>query len=337
MGNLTQTATRKMRTMTSDNPWADIGASPGEFVGRRINDAHPLAVYWIKSNDGAPGLLVRGVHPDSVPRALPRPKGIAIQLSPAEDTKPWVRLILQNRENVDVFLALCRDVIDRSSGEANASAATTTFFQRLARWHALLSRGRPAEMGPQEIRGLIGELCLFESLAALVGPQAALASWVAPDDHPQDFALASSIVEVKTRLSGSRPHIQISSLEQLETLHLPLRLAVLELAPSDSNHSFSLNDIVARILAMFQPLGTALIEKAEVALASRGYIHKVAYDADRYVLAGSRAFNVGATFPRILRSAIDNRVRQATYVLDLTSLVEYEIDFSSVFSSAMPE
>lgn len=318
----------------ADDPWEGIGPDPAQLVGRRIDEDHVLSIYWVRGDDGAPGLLIRGIEPQGIPRVLPKPRGIGILTNTADRSGPWARLVLQSSEDRDVFTALCRDVIAFSAGEKTASDATASIFLRLARWHALLSRGRSTEMGPQEIRGLIGELRLLEMLAMRIGYSAALQTWVAPEDHPQDFALDTSIIEVKTRLSGSRQQIQISSLEQLESAHLPLNLLVFELAPSDASDAFSLNDIAARLMYQFQAAGTAVQEAADIAMASRGYLRKDAYDIDRYVVAGLRAFSVTGDFPRLTRTSIDARVHQATYILDLTALAAFERDVVGVTSPA---
>jgi len=188
-------------------------------------------------------------------------------------------------------------------------------------------------MGPQEIRGVIGELCVLERLISAIGPMAALQAWVAPDDHPQDFALADAILEVKARLSGSRPHVQISSLEQLDLVNLPLNLVVVELAPAIGSSAFSLNDIVDRLLAIFEQAGVSARDAAEMALASRGYIKSDAYGVDCYTVAGMRAFQVTQEFPRLCRSTTDRAIHQAGYLLDLTALTAFERSIDVVLPS----
>lgn len=324
--------TSKMR----DDPWTAITSDASEIVGRRVDGVHALAIYWVRSNEGAPGLLIRSMDPQAVPRALPKPRGIGIQVTAGEHHSSSLRLVLHDSENRDVFLALCRDVIESSAKETLVAAATASVFRRLSRWHALLSRGRSVHMGPQEIRGFIGELCFLETLADSIGHPAALQAWVAPDDHPQDFAVSTSIIEVKTRLSGSRPQVQISSLEQLESAHLPLNLLVFELAPSTAEYAFSLNDMAARMVAQYQPLGIAMQEAAETALAARGYVRKDDYGVDTYEVAGVRGFRVGPEFPRLTRTAVDARIREATYVLDLTSLARFETDPAKLIPQTVP-
>ena len=93
-------------------------------------------------------------------------------------------------------------------------------------------------------------------------------------------------------------------------MHLPLRLAVFELSPSDAAASFTLNDIAARLLEQSKPFGIAEQEAAETALASRGYLCLEAYGADHYTVAGVSAFSVGVDFPRLVRASIDRRIRK---------------------------
>ncbi|WP_157786211.1 PD-(D/E)XK motif protein [Dyella japonica] len=310
--------------MRTDDPWSGIAASSNELLGRRVEGAHPLAIYWVCSDDRAPGLLIRGIDMTSVPRAFPKLRGISIQLSAPDAPQPFARLILQNSDGRSVFLALCRDVIESSAGEQSISQATSSVFLRLSRWHLLLSRARSLEMGPPEIRGLIGELIVLERLVDSVGAIAALHAWVAPDDHPQDFALNTSIIEVKTRVSGARPRVQISSLEQLESAHLPINLVVVELVPSSGSSSFSLNDIVDRVLSRFDEIGAEAREATEAALAARGYLRLDAYSVEHYTVAGIRAFAVGEEFPRLIRSTINHAVCEASYALDLTALASFE-------------
>lgn len=323
--------TRKMSPMTTDDPWASIDIDAIHVLGRRAGGAHALSIYWVRNSEGAPGLLVRGIDRDVVPSSLPKTRGISIQVGALETKEPEARLFLLSPGDRDVFLTLCRDVVKFSSGEGNARAATLAVFRRLDHWRALLSRARPQEMSPQEIRGLIGELCVLLHLTQSIGIASALSAWVAPEDHPQDFALASRLLEVKSRLAGSRQHVQISSLEQLESGKLPIFLLVVELAPSEADASFSLNDIVGKVLdkAVADSVGTR--DRAERLLLLRGYTENDVYGADRYVVSGELAYLVEEGFPRLVRSTTDRRIHQASYVLDLTTLDAFARHWADVF------
>jgi hypothetical protein len=323
-------AMRKTKLNRSNDPWSLIGLDPTQLLGRRAEGEHPLTIYWVTSAEGAPGLLVRGVDSGSVPKTFPKPRGVLIQVDDKVAHTPSVTLFLQTPENKDVFLTLCKDVIEFSATSGQAAEATAKVFRRLAHWQSLLAKGNAAELAPHEIRGLIGELWFLEDLSRRSSMKAAIGAWVAPDDHPQDFALDSVIVEVKARLAGSRPHVSISSLEQLETGHLPLFLLVTELAPSEAPQARSLNALVTTVRQLARSEGADVEELLEAALHRRGYTAYPAYDVARYAVSGVRTFAVLEDFPRIIRSATDLRVPQATYSLDLTTLASYEREIDNV-------
>lgn len=317
----------------TDDPWRSLVPDPSHLLGRRADGEHPLAIYWVSSSDGAPGLVMRGIDEASVPRSFPKPRGISIQVSDDKGPDKSLSLFLIEQEDRDVFLALCLDVIQFSAAGDKADASTAMAFRRLAHWQSLLSRGRPGELAPHEVRGLIGELWVLELLSEQMGVPSALPSWVAPERHPQDFALTGGIIEVKSRLAGSKLHVSISSLEQLEVGHLPLHLLVVELSPSDAESSLSLNEMAAKLVLRAAEYGVDTEELAHGALHRRGYAMSPSYDALRYVVSGVNVYAVREDFPRIIRSTTDRRVHQATYLLDLTTLGPFEVDLTALLSA----
>ena len=313
----------------SRDPWSGIEPSLQRLVGLRIERAHPLDVYWVRAGDGSPGLLLRGVDLDRVPDRLPKPRGLALEVGEGP-AGVEARMFLREPDDWDVFHTLCHDVIAYSGSEGSAAAATASVFRRLSHWHSLMTRARTTAMAPHEIRGLIGELCILERLIERRGFDAAIRSWVAPDDHPQDFAFDTRIVEVKTRFSGARQHVQISSLEQLESAHLPLSLVVIELVHSDAADAMSLNGLCDRIGLHARGCGIAQEDALQAALLRRGYIRQDAYDADNYRVAGVVAFDVRQGFPRLMRADVDMRIPQAHYALDLAHQGEFETPAATV-------
>lgn len=312
---------RKHLEMSKD-PWSGIEPSLQHLVGRRLGRPHALDVYWIRAGDGSPGLLFRGVDPDRVPDRLPKPRGLALEAGEGPEGIE-ARMFLREPDGLDVFRTLCIDVIEYSGSESSASAATVSVFRRLSHWHSLMTRARTTAMAPHEIRGLIGELCVLEHLIEWHGFDVAIRAWVAPDDHPQDFALDSRIVEVKTRVAGARQHVQISSLEQLESAHLPLSLVVVELVHSDATDAVSLNEICDRVGLCARGLGVAQEDALQASLLRRGYLRQDAYGADSYRVVGVSAYDVREGFPRLMRADVDPRIPNANYALDLVQLGEF--------------
>lgn len=307
----------------SDDPWAEIRPDASHVLGRRVGGHHPLALYWIRHSDGAPGLLIRGIERAAVPQALPRPRGMSIVLGGTPE-RAEVSLYLQVSRDREVFLQLCRDVIAYSARGESARSATARAFRRIEHWHSLLSRRAPDEMAPHEIRGLFGELWVLLQISDRVGMGAALQTWVAPDDHPQDFALNFSVIEVKTRLAGTKPHVRISSLEQLEDGTQPLRLVTVEIAPSEGATGRSLNDIAREVMEAAEAIDLDSGDRAAQALLNRGYVERDAYGIDRYTVAGARSFRVEENFPRITRSGTDRLIPTASYAVDITGLDAFE-------------
>lgn len=320
-----------MIPLTNDDPWSKIEVSVQSLVGRRVSQSHALHIYWVRAIDGAPGLLVRGGDPARVPYEIPQPRGLVIEKG-EWDAEFELRLFLRGPEERDVFRTLCEDLVSYSSAEKSRGSATAALFRRLGHWHSLMSRGRSSVMASHEVRGLIGELLFLETLIETRGFETALCCWVAPDDHPQDFATDDRILEVKTRLSGSRQQVQISSLEQLESPHLPLSLVVVELAMSDAPEAMSLNGICSRLAKRAAALGPSQVDDLESALANRGYMRQDAYDLDSYRLVGITAFEVRGGFPRLRRADVDLRIPEVRYMLELTSLKEFEVSVETTLN-----
>lgn len=316
-----------------EDPWNGLTTASEQLVGRRVAGKHPLNVFWIKGADGSPGLLLRDIDALRVPEQLPRPKGLALEVSldasPAE-----ARMFLHEHEDREVFLTLCKDVVAYSRGSASPSDATSNVFRRLAHWHSLMTRARTLAMGPFEVRGLIGELCVIEQLCESMGFEAALKAWVAPDDHPQDFARTDRLIEVKARLSGSRQVVRISSLAQLEPAQLPLALVVVELLASEDADAATLNQMCARIVEEARLIGPQSIDLIEAALFKRGYMQMDAYDSVAYRMVGLEAYDCRDGFPRLIRSEVDARIPEAKYMLDLSLVGEFAIPASSVLGGS---
>lgn len=315
--------------MANDDPWSEIGRDGDRLVGRRIDEQHALDLYWVRRSDGVPGLLLRDVVTESIPAKLPSLRGVALETE-SDAGAPEVRIFLRTAEDREVFLTLCRDVIHYSSQEPTAAAATKRVFRRMEHWHSLMTKARASVMEGHEIRGLVGELHVLEMLIASLGIETALHAWVAPDEHPQDFALSDKIVEVKTRSAGSRQGVQISSLEQLDSAHLPLFLLVIELVRARSEDGLTLNQICDRLIAVARQSTVDQEDALEAALLKRGYVRHKAYDEDSYVVTGQLAYKVDKLFPRISRDIVAPAITGARYTLDLSQLGGFAVPSSLI-------
>lgn len=304
-----------------EDPWAKIEPAP-QTVGLRVEGRHPLHVYWTRRHDGACGVLFKGFPAQSLPGDMPRLREVCMEWN---DTDPAsLALFLEDEAHKDIFHLLCRDIVEASSRAADPQRSIGTVLRRLNHWQAMLAAGRADELTEQEVRGLIGELTVLDRVSQHLGIEGAIQAWVGPDDHPQDFAMPFGLIEVKTRLAGSRHTVTISSLEQLETTDESLLLVAIECAPDDQ--APSLNALVSDLIERAAEAGGAWKDRLDLALLRRGYENSQRYELQCYRISDIRAFTVVSTFPRLTRSMTDMRVRSATYCLDLTGLSEFEVD-----------
>lgn len=304
-----------------ENPWSRIEPAP-QVVGFRIEDRHPLHVYWTRRQDGACGVMFKGFPQGSLSREMPCLREVALEWRDAEPAE--LALFLDDETHMEVFHLLCRDIVDASSRAPDPARSICAVLRRLDHWQEMLAVGRANALSEQQVRGLVGELTILDRVCAHLGIEGAIQAWVAPDDHPQDFALPLGVVEVKSRLSGSRQTATISSLEQLETTDQPLLLVAIECAPDDE--APSLSALAGALLERAAAAAGGWKDRLDLALLRRGYEYSARYESYCYRISDIRAFNVGPTFPRLMRSTTDMRVRSATYCIDLSSLSEFEVD-----------
>lgn len=326
-----------MTAPTTDDPWDGIRPSGDRWTGRRVELDHPLSPFWAVHPCGAPGLVIRGVPLGALPPQLPTPKGIRLEAEPSPESEglAMLTMFLEASQDREVFHQLCEDILAFSADAESASAATRKLFERLGRWQSLLGFAKGKALSDEEVRGLIGELWVLTRLIEpALGLAKALEAWVAADHHPQDFAVGRGLLEVKTRVAGSRHEIRISSLEQLDTGQVPLHLLVLELNPAETNEPLlSLNEMIDSLLSRARRIGHELEHDASTALSAWGYVASTRYDALRYAVAGTTVFAVEGDFPRIMRSTTDRRIGSAKYTLSLDTLGEYVRDMGAISPS----
>lgn len=123
-------------------------------------------------------------------------------------------LTLNERNHLDLFETLCRDVVGAAEAAEDLQAALQRAVRRTTRWHHLL-RGGGRGLSIEEQRGLIGELALLRELVTEVGPMAAAEAWHGPEESAKDFELPGIYIECKARRSAAHPKVRISSEAQL--------------------------------------------------------------------------------------------------------------------------
>lgn len=182
-----------------------------------------------------------------------------------------------------------------------------------------------------EVRGLIGELLLLESvLIPRFGSLAAVKGWTGPSGASQDFRLPRLAIEVKTCQYGSNK-IAISSLDQLDGMGDRLLLAVTALSPSSEfeGNALNLNQLASRVRASLASQPDAS-EEFDIRLREAGFVESDKAASIFYRPEHTIGFNVVPGFPKFTRADVPQGLLEATYVLDLGACSEFQCDLGVI-------
>lgn len=306
-----------MTPLRRADPWECLATPASGIAVRRVDDVHPLDLYWARDTHGHVGLALRaGAHAfDGM--QWPELTGLAAEWVDAGGATTLV-LLLRAESDRDLFVVLCGDLIEATRMAVDAKAGQYIFSVRLSRWQQLLARRRQPGLIEEEARGLWGELhFLLDVLTPAYGLVSAIQNWVSPEDHPQDFLIAHQAVEVKTRLTSPRRLVKISSIEQLDTDESGLDLLVFSVAYANVVEGRSLDEVVENVRTLAMEEAGLVLEAFDAKLLSRGYTVSNDATAAKLVLSKLEWFVVGEGFPRLLKSVAPIGVDQIHYRLDL--------------------
>ena len=308
----------------SDDPWKDLAPprDAGLLSGRRVESSGPLAFYWARGLDNHCLLVIRHAPTSSPKGRLPHMRGLEVTLSDGEEsTTRMLVLRLVDNSHRDIFQRLCLDLVtaaERATTEAEAMSIT---LGRTWRWHHLLRGGGDGRLDPEEQKGLIGELLVFERLLLPeLSPSDAVASWHGPVGAPKDFEVGRLCIEAKARRGAATPYVAISSEHQLDVSGVDLlflHVAELdqELAPEKAGQT--LTQIAERCRGAIADRDRSALEPFEELLEATGFRWEDDYSDFRWVEGHHQLFRVGDHFPALSASSCPVGVSYVRYSLSL--------------------
>jgi hypothetical protein len=233
---------------------------------------------------------------------------------------------LDNEQNLDVFVKLCFDLIERVTTSEKNENTFHTICQRLRKWQSLLSGKSRKLLSATEIQGLYAELYFIgEMLAQDTSNEALLINgWEGPERKQQDFILADTAVEVKSIAGNQRRKVRISSEDQLDT-HLDklyLRVYFLSEALGGKNGE-SLNAIVSRVAGQLTSRENK--EIFERKLEAARYIDIPEYSEPLFRVSDCHTYLAEKDFPRITRQDLPEGVEAVSYDLVLAAIEKFRI------------
>lgn len=259
----------------------------------------------------APGLAddrSRGVTVAT--RTLLRPEG------GAEDR--YIDIKCEDSRLKDLFSIVCDEVLHHCVMNPDAPNQVTSTV--LERWRDLLGPASRRLLSDSQVRGLLAELHMLESIAA-ISPTQAVGLWTGPDGTRHDFTGIHASCEVKASVVLDEVRVHINGLRQLEpppTGLLYLVVERMEQVPADGD---SIPFAVERLVGMGVDR-VALMEallKSGVAAADM-----TVYASMSYRVLECRAYCIDQDFPRLVPLVLEggpaeDRISSVEYVLNLGS------------------
>lgn len=318
--------------MTSpDNPWERMGLS----TRRRVVAESPHDVFWITDSAGRYGFLIATKESVMNTKTSLSLKGITVVKREVGHGNNEFILVLNHREDWNIFNALCRDLIGVIVRHEDNRKMVDAVENQLKRWQRLLQH-RPSAFTVEQQMGLFSELvCLREIVSKATGNMAeAISSWVGPDFDKQDFLISDVAIEVKSHRTSAGENVSISSANQLYCDKEPFYLISYGLTPTNSGLSVADESETVKTLCALEQLK----ELFENKLLQYGYAPEIITEPlQRFIVDKVRVFKITEGFPKIVPSNLKSQITSVKYTIDLSRCEEFELGYDEfVKEVAMP-
>ena len=318
--------------MTNDDPWSGIDSPPvrtARINARRVAPETPWNLYW--AVDSGHNVLLILQHAGGIRRSrrLPRFRGLRVEAQPADGgTDERIVIRLTDREQRDIFLRFCRDIVEATALAKTEEQAVERFLARTWRWHRLLQGSRDGRLGDEEQKGLIGEFVVLERhLLPVLGTLDAVRCWTGPTGTPQDFEISRVHVEAKAR-GASAPRVTISSEHQLESASadtLYLHVTEVTIAAEDAAGAVTVTGMASRIRALMVGQDMAAVELFEARLEAAGFDWTDDYSDKLWLVGGEFLYEVREGFPRITSATVPRGTGDVRYTISLPDCEAFRV------------
>lgn len=320
--------------MLNDTPW--YGLEAGRVDTRRVSASARWSWFWaVMPRTDVALVLQLGSLPKPVPD-LPKLRSLEVQFQTLPGG-PVLYIRLKDSAQLELFEALCRDVVTAGELANTEVEALERAIGRTFRWHYLLRGGRLEALPEEAQKGLIGEIEVLKLLIASLGVKAALAAWTGPSGAPKDFELKAGCIEVKSRRGASQPFVKIANEHQLADVPgRHLWLGVLAVDKVQPPHGRTLTEYVTEVTEVLERTEPSAIMDWDLHLADAGYDVLHDYSPWRWIVSPPEFHSVEEGFPRIT-APVPLGVSGVTYALALSACTPFKTDWNVVRSTLVKE
>ena len=259
---------------------------------------------------------------------LPKFRGMDVQRQTVqEDGRSYttVRLRLIGAAYNGVFTSMVEDIERHIAPLAGEGEAAGAFVDRLVKWQHFLEQLSGEGLGPEQQRGLYGEMWLLSQyVLPHRAPAEAVRAWTGPERTAKDFQFPGGAIEVKTTTAKQPQLLQISSEKQLDDEGLSALYLFVLSAEAAQDSGQSLPDLVQQIRAALSASFTAQ-QAFEDKLHEAGYwdAHADRYRGTGYIPRAADFFRVHGEFPRLTERLMPAGVGGVRYLLSTAALGGY--------------
>ena len=322
--------------MMTEDPWKGI-EPPGQDArinARRVAQSTPWGLYWAVDSDRNVLLILQHGRGSRRSRRLPTLRGLRVEAQSADggsDERIVIRLT--DREQREIFLRFCEDVVETTVLAKTEEQAVERFLARTWRWHRLLRSGHESRLTDDEQKGLIGELVVLERyLLPVLGAAAAVRCWTGPLGAPQDFESGRVHIEAKAH-SSTRSRVTISSEHQLESCAgdtLFLHVTEVVMAAESTADAFTVTDFANRTRSPIAEHDMVAVELFEERLSAIGFDWDDDYSDNLWLVVRESLYDVQEGFPRITPEMFPGGVGNVRYTISLPECESFRVEFAAL-------
>lgn len=316
----------------SNDPWQDIAlpTTVDAISAKRVDPDLRWNFFWGRALDRR-CVFVLQHDPDNAPRGrLPNLRGVEITDMSRGDGQDHVLMfkLLEDGQR-DIFQRLCRDIVSSTAVATTEAEAVALTLARTFRWHHLLRGGSDSRLSAEEQKGLIAELLILERhLLRCLQPQDAVNAWRGPLGAPKDFEIGRLGIEAKARRGAARPHVAISSADQLDTAGVDdLLLLVVDVDQVPAGEAgYTLTEMASRVREVIRATDLAAADAFDALLLAAGFDWADDYADMRWIDSSPRLFRISEDFPRISASALPSGIANVKYTIALQDCFPHAVD-----------
>ncbi len=321
--------------MSDKSPWDQIAVPAADYNVRQVAGDRSVVCYWGKDGEGSCLFIVEllGDHTAELRKNMVVVNGLSLDLRSGKPGYQRLVLALDRQIDRDLFESLCQTLATALRSATDSSTALALTLAHLKRWKLFLAGRGGQQLSDESVRGLFAELVFLREMISKLGADGAVDAWLGPERSHQDYIFGNTAVEIKSLSGAERSEVHISSEDQLEALNDNLFLRIYRLsALAEAAGALSLNDMVTTVQT--ELTSAESVVSFDRKLIAHGYAPLPDYDDPKFSVSEIRTFEVGKSFPRLIRSEIPLGTTKVSYCIKLEAIETFRIDNRSVFGGA---